>query len=482
LASATETNAMISDVPPPAPDHAPAVPTSHPTGFWFIFTGELAERASFYGMRAILVLYLVDVFKFSQENANSIYAFYLAACYFTPLIGGFIADRILNKYWTIVAFAVPYVIGQFIVGLSKEYLMFGALGLLAFGSGVIKPNISTLMGLTYDEKRPGQEDLRNFAFTLFYVAINVGAALSSLICPELRNYVGVVINPETNKLAHPEAGYFAAFLFPAVLMTCALTFFALGKRYYAHEELGFRKDPTRPVEPTETSAEKFKVVKQLLGLFIPVIFFWAIFDQHGSTWTLFARDYLDRTIEVFGFSKTFAPDGIQAVNPILIVVFAPLMSVMFARLAKGGFRVRATDKMILGFVLTASAMAIHAYAGYLAVGAGGQINKVTVWWQILAYFIITMAEILISITGLELAFAAAPKSMKGFITSLWLLMVGLANLFINAPVTRLYPGDGAGWHFDNPTQYFGMLSVAMLVVAGVFLFVARNFNKSRAAI
>jgi dipeptide/tripeptide permease len=391
------------------------------------------------------------VFKFSQENANSIYAFYLAACYFTPLIGGFIADRILNKYWTIVAFAVPYVIGQFIVGLSKEYLMFGALGLLAFGSGVIKPNISTLMGLTYDEKRPGQEDLRNFAFTLFYVAINVGAALSSLICPELRNYVGVVINPET-------------------------------KRYYAHEELGFRKDPTRPVEPTETSAEKFKVVKQLLGLFIPVIFFWAIFDQHGSTWTLFARDYLDRTIEVFGFSKTFAPDGIQAVNPILIVVFAPLMSVMFARLAKGGFRVRATDKMILGFVLTASAMAIHAYAGYLAVGAGGQINKVTVWWQILAYFIITMAEILISITGLELAFAAAPKSMKGFITSLWLLMVGLANLFINAPVTRLYPGDGAGWHFDNPTQYFGMLSVAMLVVAGVFLFVARNFNKSRAAI
>ena len=169
-------------------------------------------------MRAILVLYLVDVFRYSEENASSIYAFYLAACYFTPLIGGLVADRVLNKYWTIVAFAVPYVLGQFLVGLSNEYLMFGALGLLAFGSGVIKPNISTLMGLTYDEKRPGQ-GAANLAFTLFYVAINIGSALSTIICPELRNYFGVVIDEETNALQNPQAGYFAAFLFPAVLMS-----------------------------------------------------------------------------------------------------------------------------------------------------------------------------------------------------------------------------------------------------------------------
>ena len=180
-------------------------------------------------------------------------------------------------------------------------------------------------------------------------------------------------------------------------------------------------------------------------------------------------------------TKTFAPDGIQAVNPILIVIFAPLMSLLFARLMKGGYRVRATDKMALGFILTALSMAIHAFAAYLAIGADGEVTKVTVWWQILAYFIITLAEILISITGLELAFAAAPKSMKGFITSLWLLMVGLANLFINAPVTRLYPGDGDGWHFESPVGYFGMLTGAMLVVTVAFLFVARQFNRSRAA-
>ena len=455
------------------------VQTGHPIGFWFIFTGELAERASFYGMRAVLVLYLIDVFGYAQKNASSILALYMAACYFTPLIGGLIADRFLNKYWTIVAFAVPYVFGQFLVGLSNEYLMFGALALLAFGSGVIKPNISTLMGLTYDQQRPGQEHLRNLAFTLFYVAINIGSALSTIICPELRNHFGVVTDVEKNTLANPEAGYFAAFLFPAVLMSCALVFFALGKRFYAKEVLGFRKWSLPPVPETETREQKITVVRQLLGLFILVMFFWAIFDQHGSTWTYFARDYLDRTISFAGYTKTLAPDSIQAVNPILIVIFAPIVSIGFRQLAKAGYRIRATDKMILGFVLTALAMAIHSFAGYLATQPDNTIVKVTVWWQILAYFTITMAEILISVTGLELAFTAAPLSMKGFVTSLWLLMVGLANLFINAPITRLYPSNKPDDHFGSPVGYFGMLTAATLVVAFAFVFVARRFNRNQ---
>ena len=168
---------------------------------------------------------------------------YVAACYFTPLLGGLLADRFLNKYWTIVAFAVPYVLGQFLVGLSDQYLMFGALGLLAFGSGVIKPNISTLMGLTFDQQRPGQAGLRNFAFTMFYVAINIGSAVSTLVCPELRDHYGKV-DPSTGIPADPQAGYFAAFLFPAVLMACALVFFALGKPFYARE--GTRLPPGRP--------------------------------------------------------------------------------------------------------------------------------------------------------------------------------------------------------------------------------------------
>ncbi len=453
--------------------------TGHPIGFWFIFTGELAERASFYGMRAVLALYLIDVFGYAQKNASSIVSLYMAACYFAPLLGGLIADRFLNKYWTIVAFAVPYVLGQFLVGLSNEYLLFGALALLALGSGVIKPNISTLMGLTYDEQRPGQEHLRNMAFTLFYVAINIGSFLSTIICPELRNHYGVVVDAETNKLADPQAGYFAAFLFPAVLMSFALVFFALGKRFYAFEELGYRKKPGPQESGGETREQKIAVIRQLLGLFILVMFFWAIFDQHGSTWTYFARDYLDRNVSVLGYTKLLAPDAIQAVNPLLIVIFAPIVSLAFRQLSKAGYRIRATDKMIFGFILTALAMAIHSLAAYLAIQPDQSIVKVTVWWQILAYFVITMAEILISVTGLELAFTAAPTSMKGFVTSLWLLMVGLANLFINMSVTRLYPEHKPDDQFDSPVGYYRMLTVASLVVTVAFVFVARNFNRNQ---
>src|SRR4029077_1860976 len=129
----------------------PTVPTTHPRGFWFIFFGELAERCSFYGMRVLLTMYLVTVFHYSKHDAFMVMHLYMAGCYFAPLIGGVIADRYLGKYWTIVAFSIPYVIGQCIVGLSNEFLMYGALLLLALGSGVIKPNISTLMGMTYDQ-------------------------------------------------------------------------------------------------------------------------------------------------------------------------------------------------------------------------------------------------------------------------------------------------------------------------------------------
>jgi len=491
--------ATATAITPTTPAVEAPAQTGHPIGFWFIFSGELAERASFYGMKAMLLLYLVQVFGYKEKDASSIYHLYVAACYFTPLIGGLLADQFLNKYWTIVAFAVPYVIGQFTVGLSNESVMFGALGLLAFGSGVIKPNISTLMGKTYDQQRPGQKALLNQAFTWFYVAINLGSAFSTLVCPRLRDHFGKV-DPVTKVPADPQAGYFAAFLFPAVLMVVALVFFALGKRYYAKEELGYR-NWDRPADPAAPSRDqKVKVVTQLLGLFLLVMFFWAIFDQHGSTWTLFAKQYLELTVTAAGYSVALAPEQIQAVNPILIVIFAPLVSLMFNRLDAAGYKVRATDKMVLGFLLTALAMGIHAYAGYLAAPEGGPVTRVTVLWQVLAYFAITIAEILISVTGLELAFTAAPQSMKGFITSLWLLMVGLANLFINTPVSRLYPdsarleslGSAAGGamigiesaeksslQFDTPAGYFGMLTVASLVVTVAFVFVARNFNRSQ---
>src|SRR5437763_4909708 len=213
--------------------------TGHPTGFWFIFFGELAERCSFYGMRGLLAFYLIHVFGKTKAEASEVVHLYIAACFATGLLGGWVADRFLGKYWTIVLFAVPYVIGQVLIGLSDLTLMYVALVILAFGSGVIKPNISSLMGMTYDRNRPGQDLLRSRAFGYFYMAINVGSFLSYMLCLVLRDYFGQV-DPQTGKpatAASARTGYLIAFLFPAALMAAALVVFALGKRYYGREDV-----------------------------------------------------------------------------------------------------------------------------------------------------------------------------------------------------------------------------------------------------
>jgi POT family proton-dependent oligopeptide transporter len=553
---------------------------SHPTGFWFFFWGEFAERSSYYGMRAILALYMADRLGISQANAGTFMSFFIAACYFLPLVGGYVADNYFGKYWTIVGFSVPYILGHFILGIEDFWFLVIALSLLAMGSGVFKPNISTLMGLTYDQYRPGNTRLRSDAFAIFYFAINFGAALSQFAMPPIR----------TN------FGYRIAFLFPAALMVVSFTIFALGKPYYAREVI------TRERGTTTERSEQFKVLYNLLGLFILVMFFWAIFDQSASTWIFFADVYMD--CRLFGLATD--ADQIQAFNAVFIMVLLPLITLLWKVLENRGLKIRATDKMVGGFLLTSSTMAVMALAALLAgkteqetrlvlkngdaeftsvsvvfneavievrngkltaddgkfVLKSGTVlhngkelplaesgdawrdlsakfengevklkkaqlfikdgvvstldgkayivngkvekvdaplllkddkvvkdkgddkketvlqpdayarieNKVSVWWQVFAFLIITVAEILISVTGLELAYAAAPKSMSGLVTACWLLTVALANLLLNAPVTRLYPKMA-------PASYFGMLAGVLLAVGCAFVFVARNFNR-----
>ena len=177
---------------------------------------------------------------------------------------------------------------------------------------------------------------------------------------------------------------------------------------------------------------------RILGLFGVVAFFWLVFDQSVSTLTLFAKEHLDLTMRVFGAEiYTFTPDQVQSFNPMLILILLPVITYSYRLLPKIGLNPRPTDKMFVGFVLTGATAAIMSVAGYLA-GDG----TVSIWWEIFAYIIVTIAEILISVTGLELAFTAAPKSMKGFVTGCWLAAVGFANvaaIFV-APLVLRDPG------------------------------------------
>jgi POT family proton-dependent oligopeptide transporter len=481
----------------------------HPVGFWFIFWGEFAERCSFYGSRAILGLYIAEELGFGQDNSARFLSLFFAACYFLPLVGGYLADNFFGKYRTIVWFSLPYIIGQCMLAVKSPVFLLISLCLLAMGSGVIKPNLSTLMGLTYDQQRPGQTQLRSTAFSMFYMAINIGAALSQFFLPWIKNTMG----------------YSVAFMFPAGLMAVAFLIFAAGKRFYGHEVIA-RKHRT----PEERQMQ-WQVLKRILGLFLLVMFFWAIFDQSSSTWIFFANSYMDWEALP---GVTILPEQMQAINPVLIVLCLPLVTYFWVALDRRGISVRATDKMLIGFLLTAACMGIMGYAGLRAgssetllapsppgqaVGQGsrdrtkelkpfldaGSVaalgqpfppmsyvvtnavlpermtrsyvrheNKVTIRWQMLAYFLMTLAEILISVTGLELAFVAAPKSMKSFVTSIWLLTVFMGNLLINYTISPFYPDM-------NPGTYFLMFAGMMMAVVVAFVPVARRFNRIVAA-
>jgi POT family proton-dependent oligopeptide transporter len=422
--------------------------TSHPAGFWFFFWGELAERSCFYGIRAILLLYAIDELGYSEKNASTIVSLYIAACYLLPLLGGYLADNLFGKYGTIVGFSVPYIIGQLLLsidsqqvfGISPRVFLFVSLALLAMGSGVIKPNISTLMGLTYDKYRPGQTQLRSDAFAFFYMAINIGATASMIAVPWLRSHYN----------------YQTAFLFPAALMTVALFLFALGKPFYAREII------TRTRKTPEERREQWVVLSQLLSLFLMIAFFWMIADQSSTTWVRFAKDDFD--LHLFGFH--IDPDQVQALNPLFIVLLLPVVSIgLWRLLSLVGLNLRPTDKMVVGFFLTAAGMAMMATAGYL-VSPG---SKISLWWQVVTYLFVTLAELCISPVGLELAFTAAPASMKGFITGCFLLAVFVGN-FLNGFLVRLYDPLGPG-------KYFGLLTVILLAVCLAFLLIARRFNR-----
>lgn len=500
--------AAVSDAPTTQPKPGLlAYLGQHPKGFWFIFWGEFAERCSYYGMRAILATYMATQLGLGKADAGTFMSFFIAACYFLPLVGGYIADNYFGKYKTIVAFSVPYILGHVVLGIENTTALVIALALLAMGSGVIKPNISTLMGMTYDQQRPGQELLRTQAFSIFYMAINIGAAISQFGIPIIKdNY-----------------GYFIAFLFPAALMVVAFLIFAAGKRFYATEVIEQR------AKTPEEKAEQWRVVLMVGPVFLFVIFFWGIFDQSASTWIFFGDVYMTQSL--LGLPVT--AEQIQSLNPILIVILLPFVALLWTRLDQKGVKVRATTKLVIGFALTGACMGIMAMAGSQAgklrtavipldgiqaegparkhveqvappaaiaassVGmpfdltslpavlsssvtphTGTEVyvqsdEKVGLWWQAVAYFLLTVAEILISVTGLELAFVVAPKSMKGFVTSLWLLTVFLANIVVNVPLSRVYPNM-------NPAMYFALLTGLMAVVTIAFVPVAAWFNRKAA--
>ena len=422
-----------------------------PGGIPYIIGNEAAERFSFYGMRAILVVfmtqYLMDASGrlnvMSEEEAKGYYHLFVSAVYFTPILGALVSDGILGKFRTIIMLSLIYCLGHFALALDDTRLGLAlGLGLIALGAGGIKPCVSAHVG---DQFGKTNGYLLPKVFGWFYFSINLGAFSSSLATPWiLQNY-----------------GSAWAFAVPGMLMLLATLVFWSGRQEFVHIPPGgmrFVKEAFSHIG--------LRAMGQLTVLYVFVAMFWALFDQTGSSWVLQARE-MDR--QLFGIE--LLPSQIQAANPLLVMLLIPLFSYVLYPAIDRLYSLTPLRKISIGMFVTVIAFLIPLWI-QINVDQGLTPH---ISWQLLAYLLLTCGEIMISITCLEFSYTQAPRTMKSLVMAFFMMSVAAGNLFTSAVNFLIQNDDGTSKLAG--ASYFGFFTSLMLITAIVFAFVIRYFRE-----
>jgi proton-dependent oligopeptide transporter, POT family len=446
-------------------DHADAIPPAsgelfgHPRGLTFLFTTEMWERFSYYGMRSLLVLYMTkylllpahagDVRGLTavrgaleaifgplevQPLSSQIWGLYTGLVYFTPILGGLLADRVLGRRRTVVIGATLMAIGHFMMAVEQLFLF--ALLFLILGNGCFKPNISTQVGRLY----PPGDHRRDRAYSIFYVGINVGAFLAPLVCGSLGEKIGF------------HYGFAAA----GVGMCIGLCVYLYALPLLPPDELHTQ---ARSAAQAALTPEQWRAIAALLVLFVPNTFFWATYEQIGNTTILWIDGSIDRTIDLFGFTTQIPSTWFLAVNPFLIFAFTPLVITLWKRQAARGTEPSTITKMSLGCFGVTAANLIYAFAAFHA----GPVQASWLW-VVAAIAIFTVGELYLSPVGLSLVTKVAPARILSMMMGIW-----LATSFTGGFLAGYL---GSFWSRMQPVQFFLMIA-AIAALAGVMIFACR---------
>ncbi|NDP26189.1 MAG: peptide MFS transporter [Flavobacterium sp.] len=454
------------------------VKTGHPKGLWVLFGTEMWERFNFYGMRAILTLFLINSLMMKEADAAIIYGGFLGLCYLTPMLGGFIADRFFGNRNCILLGGLMMAIGQLLLFTSASVfgtnlslattLMWSALGIIIFGNGFFKPNISSMVGSLYPKQEKSKLDT---AFTIFYMGINLGAFLGQFICPfigDVKDANGVrdihafkwgflaasiamllgtlvfyflknkyVVTPEGKPLGglpkHNDASDFeegeaqkAVFSTKSLVMAViafVLLFFAF--RYLLGGE-NFVKTLIYPIiyasgltlagliisDSSLTKVERDRILVIYIVAFF-IIFFWAAFEQAGSSLTFIADNQTDRNF----FGWNMPPSMVQIFNGAFVFAFAFPFSMLWDKLRASGREPISPVKQSIGLALIALSYFILAY-NVKDLGNSGLLG---IQWLILMYLIQTFAELCLSPIGLSLVGKLSPKRFASLLFGVFFL-------------------------------------------------------------
>lgn len=420
-----------------------------PRGIPYIIGNELAERFSYYGMKTILVVFMTQylmnrsgaVDPMSEADATTWYHYFSMANYFFPILGAIIADVLWGKYKTIMTLSVVYVLGHVALALDDTTLGLSiGLTLIAIGSGGIKPCVSAHVG---DQFQKTNKHLIEKIFGYFYFSINLGAAASSLLTPVLLDQYGPHV----------------AFGVPGILMLMATIVFWMGRKVFiAVPPVGWKQYKSDLFSP-----QGKKAIINLSIMYIFIAVFWSLFDQTGSSWVLQA-ERMDKFVNLGFVQFELLASQIQAINPLLIMLFIPLFtSVLYPRAKWTPLK-----KIIIGMFIAGFSFALLAVAQIQIVNGGTP----SILWQFFAYVILTAAEVMVSITGLEFSYTQAPNSMKSFIMGLWLLSVALGNLItaqVSSNLENIIP-------ISSP-NFFWFFAGLMFITAVIFVFVAKRYKE-----
>jgi POT family proton-dependent oligopeptide transporter len=434
----------------PAYRSAPVAQAGMPGGIPYIIANEAAERFSYYGMRAILVVFMTQYLMspggipdvMGEEEAKGWFHLFVSAVYVTPLLGALISDGLLGKYRTIILLSLFYCAGHFALALDDtRYGLALGLGLIALGAGGIKPCVSAHVG---DQFGQSNRQLLARAFSWFYFAINLGAFISSLATPWLLEHHGSSI----------------AFGVPGVLMLIATLTFWAGRHRFVHIPPGGMHFVREALGTIGRGA-----LGRLCVVYLFIAVFWALFDQTASAWVLQAQ-HMDRRV----FGTEVLPAQVQAVNPLLVMLLIPLFSYVIYPAIQRVFVLTPMRKIALGLFLTVIAFAIPTVI-QLRIDLGGIPH---IGWQLLAYVVLTSAEVMVSITCLEFSYTQAPKTMKSFIMAFFMLSISIGNLFTSAVNFLIRNPDGSSRLAG--ADYYLFFTLLMLGTALLFTLVVRYYR------
>jgi POT family proton-dependent oligopeptide transporter len=426
----------------------------HPRGLAFLFTTEMWERFSYYGMRALLVLYMVKYVLLPatagqvvglaalksffesflgpldvQPFASTIYGTYTGLVYLTPIFGGLLADRVLGHRRTVIIGALLMAAGHFM--MAFEPLLLFALLCLILGNGAFKPNMSSQVGQLY---APG-DPRRDRAYSIFYVGINIGAFLAPLVCGTLGEKVGW------------HYGFGAA----GIGMLIGIVIYLAGTSHLPPDPVPFRERDAADERPLDR--DERRSIAALIILFIPVSLFWAAYEQQGNTIALWADDFTDRTVNLGFWVMEIPTTWFQSFNPFMIFAFTPFVIARWGRQAARGAEPSTVIKMALGCFGCGASYLIMALAAWY--GGGDKAS----WLWLFAYFVvITTAELYLSPIGMSLVSKVAPARYVSVMMGFW-----LATSFIGNFIAGWL---GSFWSGMAKPDFFLMIA-AIAIAAGL---------------